>query len=144
MWIEIPASVERIEESSFDGCRELENCLIAEDSSVVTIGMQAFAKCASLRSFDISSLVREIGINCLDQCIHLYRLKFQSSQSLKRVIGDRSLGDRLHSVGVSANSSLFGIEVKDSGEELKSCEWSANSVRGGDGDLHLVLVRDYQ
>jgi hypothetical protein len=49
LWsIDIPASVQILEESSFEGCRKLESCSIAEDSSVVTIGDRAFAKCTSL------------------------------------------------------------------------------------------------
>jgi hypothetical protein len=111
--IEIPASVTILEESSFEGCTELESCLIAEDSSLVTIGANGFAKCTSLRSFSIPRHVVNIGRNCFTKCIHLYRLRFRSSESITRVIGDQSLDDALNELGVIARSSLFGIEVED-------------------------------
>jgi hypothetical protein len=49
--IEISSSVTILAESSFEGCTELASCLIGEDSSLVSIGARAFARCISLRSF---------------------------------------------------------------------------------------------
>jgi hypothetical protein len=138
--IEIPASVEIVEESSFEGCSELESCLIAENSSLVTIGARAFAGCTSLRFFHFPPQVREIGTHCFIGCIHLYQLEFPSSESLKTIVGDRSLDDALYEFGVSESSSLLRIEVEDGGVELEFAGWS--SVSGGDdGDFHLTLVR---
>jgi hypothetical protein len=131
--IEIPASVTTLEEASFAGCTDLEYCLISEDSSLVTIGSTGFAKCVSLRSFSIPRRVGEIGSNCFNECIYLYRLKFKSSESLQRIIGDRSLEDALHEFRVAPGSSFFRIEVEDRGMELEF-----------PGDLQLALVRDIQ
>jgi hypothetical protein len=140
--IEIPASVTIIEESSFDGCTELESCLIAEDSSLITIGGRSFAKCTSLRSFSIPRHVIEIGNNCFSESEHLYRLRFESSESFKRIVGDQSLDDALNKVGVSASSSLFRIDIEDGGEELNHTGWV--SVFGGEGHWHLTLVGDIE
>jgi hypothetical protein len=115
----IPSSVDIIEESSFEGCAELESCLIADDSSLVTIGARAFAKCTSLRSFYVPPLVGGIGGACFDKCIHLYRLEFPSAQSLQRIAGDRSLDDVWDELAVSEYSGLFRIEVEDGERELQ-------------------------
>jgi hypothetical protein len=93
--------------------------LLDEDSSLIAIGATAFAKCTSLRSFCIPRLAAAIGSNCFKHCLHLYLLKFKSSESLKKVVGDRSLDDELNELGVNANSSLFKIEVEDKGMALK-------------------------
>jgi hypothetical protein len=140
--IEIPTSVRIVEESSFEGCTELESCFLNEDSSLVAIGATAFAKCASLRSFDIPGQVGEIGSNCFTKCNYLYRLRFHSSESLKKVIGDRSLDDALGQCGVSADSSLFRIEVDDGGVELQIPGWV--SAQDDDDDSLWMLVRDLQ
>jgi hypothetical protein len=141
--IEIPSSVERIEEASFEGCTELESFLMAKDSSVVTIGARAFAKCTSLRSFGTSPQIGEIGSNSFSECIYLYRFKFTSSESLKRVLAERSLDEALHELGVSVSSSLFSIEIDDAEVKLKFPGWSY-VVGGGEGDVQLSLVREIQ
>jgi hypothetical protein len=115
--IEIPASVEGIEEASFEGCTELQSCVMDRNSSLITIGSRAFAKCASLRSFDVPTEVGEIGSNCFSNCIYLYQLKFRSSESLKRVVGDRPLDDALAEFGVRVDSGLFRIDIE--GGELQ-------------------------
>jgi hypothetical protein len=140
--IHIPSSVTILSESAFEGCRELESCLIDEDSSLVAIGATTFAKCTSLRSFSIPRRVEEIGRNCFNGCIHLDRLAFGSSESLKQVVGDRSLDEALDDFGVSANSSLFRIEVEDGGAEFEFPGWV--SVPGGSEVLEVWLVRDFQ
>jgi hypothetical protein len=135
---EIPASVTIIEDYSFEWCCELEACSISQDSSLITIGAGAFAHCTSLRSFNVPQLVESIGKNCFSECIHLYRLRFGSSESLKTVIGDRSLDDALYEFGVSINSSLFRIDIVDGGLESFWSGWI--SVLGGEADLQLSLV----
>jgi hypothetical protein len=142
--IEIPSSVTIIEEASFEGCYELESCLIPIDSSLVRIGGRAFAKCGSLRSLEIPPLIGEIDRNCFTTCIHLYQLKFWSSESLKRIVGDRSLDDALEEFGVSVRSSLFRIDVGDEGVEMQFAGWARDSVPDDDGNLHLTLVPDPQ
>jgi hypothetical protein len=141
LWtIDIPASGRIIEESSFEGCRELESCFIANDSSLVTIGFRAFAKCSSLRSFSIPQLVEQIGSQCFSGCIYLSRLKFHSSESMRRVIGTRPLDDALYEFGVNANSGLFRIEVENGEIDMKFAGWI--SVRSDEDAFDFSLVRD--
>jgi hypothetical protein len=142
MRIDIPQMVGIIEENSFEGCTELESCVIPPNPSLVTIGGRAFAKCTSLRSFYIPRQVAGIGGQCFNECHYLSRLMFGSSESLKRVVGYRSLDEALDEFGVSASSSLFRIDVEDGGVELNIAGWVL--VDGGEGDLRLTLVRYLQ
>jgi hypothetical protein len=140
MWIEIPASVERIEEASFEGCMRLESCSISRNSSLVAIGARAFAKCTSLSSFSIPPRFAEIGNNCFRECIYLYRLKFMSSESLARVVGDRSLDDILEGIGMSVRPSPLRIDMEDGGVELTFT--GSSYVGGGDdeGDSEVWAI----
>jgi hypothetical protein len=140
--IDIPASATIIDESSFEGCDGLESCLIRRDSALATLGAKAFEKCTSLRSFSIPRHVGEIGSNCFNECIHLYQLKFMSSELLTRVIGHRFLDDALDEFGVRGSSSLFRIEVEDGGVELKVPGWTY--VCSCEGNLQFSLTGDIQ
>jgi hypothetical protein len=144
--IELPASVRIVEESSFEGCSELEFCLIAKDSSLVAIGARAFAKCFWLRSFYFPQSARGIGNNCFNECIHLYQLRFGSSECLQRVIGDRSLDDALEEFGVSASSSLLRIDFEavrmELEMEMRFPGWVSTS--DGDGTLQFSPGGDLQ
>jgi hypothetical protein len=79
-----------------------------ENSLLVTIGARAFAKLIARR-------VERIGRGCFTGCMYLYRLRFGSSESLKRAIGDRSLDDALDELGVMGSSTLIRIDVDDRG-----------------------------
>jgi hypothetical protein len=138
--IEIPSSLTILEESSFEGCAELEFCLIDGNSKLITISGRALARCTSLRSFSIPQHVGEIG--SFSDCIHLYRLKFASSKSLKRIIASISLDDASWSFGVSPSPSLFRIDIEDGGEELNHPGWA--SLGSCEGDVKLWFVREYQ
>jgi hypothetical protein len=103
-----------------------------------------FAKYTSLKSFHIPQLVRGIGTNCFDDCIHLSPLKFRSSECLERVVRHRSLDEALSKFGLNTGSSLCRIDIEDGGVELGFSGWMR--VPGGDGDIHpdTVLVQYHQ
>jgi hypothetical protein len=63
----------------------------AFDESLSEIGNGAFAKCNFLVSFDVPGGVKSIGRNCFAKCPVLYRLRFGSSESLRRIVGDPTL-----------------------------------------------------
>jgi hypothetical protein len=108
--IEIPASVEVIEEAAFKGCRGLESCVIAGNSSLVRIEKKAFSKCCSLRSFYIPVGVEAIGEKCFNKCYSLHRLRFVSNESVNKFVGDLTLDELLEMIGLDETSSVFRIE----------------------------------
>jgi hypothetical protein len=95
--------------------------------------------CTSVRSFDIPRRVGAIGNDCFSKSVYLYQLRFRSSDSLAGIVGDRSLDEALEELGVTGSSSLFRIDVDGGEAELKFPGWV--SIPGGEGDLHLTLVR---
>jgi hypothetical protein len=109
---------------------------------MLTISATAFAKRTSLRTFSIPLRVVQIDRNCFDKRIHLYRLKFQSSESLTRVVGDRSLENALDEFGVSSGSGLLTIIIAEGGVDVKFAE--SVYVHNVDEDSELSLVRDLQ
>jgi hypothetical protein len=64
-----------------------------------------------------------------------------SSESLKGIVGDRSLYDALHELGVSGDSTLFRIEVEEGGAKLEFLGWVSVSIPAEKGELHSALVR---
>jgi hypothetical protein len=130
--IAIPPSLE------IPKCDELEDCLIDEDANLVRVGKEAFSDCYSLRSFYVPKSVEGIGSNCFSGCGPLYRLKFASGESLKKIVGDLTLVEARRGFGFNDISSLFRIELNQGAGDLTFPGWV--SVR--DGDSTLVSVRD--
>jgi hypothetical protein len=135
--IAIPAAVEMIDESAFRRCLGLEECLMTEDANLVGIGKAAFAGCCSLRSFGIPRNVHRIGSDCFNGCCPLHRLRFGSGESVKKIVGDRTLDEALDHFGFNQISCLFRIEVNHSGSDLDFPGW----VSVGDSDSTLVLAQ---
>jgi hypothetical protein len=133
----IPASVESIRESAFKKCDGLEEFLMDEDGVLVKLGKEAFADCCSLRSFRFPKTVGEVGENCFVRCGPLHLLIFGSCESLKNIVGDVTLDERLEHIGFSAISSMFEIEVNEEGVDMDFPGW----VSVGDGDSAVVLIQ---
>jgi hypothetical protein len=140
--VDIPASVVILEEITFEWCTEFESCLIGVRNRRVSV--RELAKCTPLRSFSIPPLVGGIGSNFFEECNYVYQLKFKSSESLRRVIGNRSVDGAWYEFGVRESSGLFRTDVDQRGMKLQFPGWAGKSVRTRDGDLHLTLVRDIQ
>jgi hypothetical protein len=135
--IAIPGSVEIIEDDAFKECPELEYCLLDEDASLVRIGRAAFAECLSLRFFHIPSRVESIGQNCFKDCSALSRLRFYCGNSLKELVGGVTLDTALTNFGFDAISSIFILEVTETGTYLDFPGWSSVF----DEDSHLTLIQ---
>jgi hypothetical protein len=69
---------------------------------------------------------------------------FQSSELLKRIIGDRSLDDAAKEIGISGSSALFRIEVEDGGAEFNLGGCVSVHGDGDHPDLQLTLMRDFE
>jgi hypothetical protein len=134
--IVIPASVEIIEDEAFKGCSGMEGWMLDEEAALVMIGKKAIAECRSLRSFAVPAIVESIGQGCFAKCFALFRLRFGSANSLKRVVGEMKLDDALEHFGFDEISSLFRIEVTQGGLDLEFPGWSSVV----DADSHLIIV----
>jgi hypothetical protein len=112
MNISIPSTVDMIEDAAFQGCHGVEYCLIEEDEILVNIGNESFAECHCLRSFYIPREVETIGANCFKRCVSLHRLKFESSESLQKIVGTVPMAKTLEHVGFPPVLSIFKLEVE--------------------------------
>jgi hypothetical protein len=131
--------VTEIEGLAFKGCTGLEHCLINENSNLVEIGEEAFAGCYCLRSFYVPKNVARIGANCFKECLSLFRLKFGSGDTLRRIVRDLTLDEALYDLGIIEISSLFGIEIDDDCSDLSFPLW----ISIADESSQLTLVRDF-
>jgi hypothetical protein len=95
--IVMPPSLTEIEESAFQECRDLEYCWMDQKAMLVRIGDEAFAGCSSLRSFYVPRTVEAIGENCFKKCPYVYRLRFGSGDTLKRIMNGMRLDEALES-----------------------------------------------
>jgi hypothetical protein len=138
MDIAIPDSVERIEEAAFRECCALEACSMDENACLTKIGKEAFAKCRSLKAFDVPKPVDEIGLKCFSRGQRFNRLRFRSSESMKRILGERTLDQALEDFGFSELWRGLKIEVEDGGKEPVPPGWI--SVRHE--STHSTWVRD--
>jgi hypothetical protein len=138
MGISIPSSVDTIEDAAFRGCHGLEYCLLDEHVILVKIGNESFAECLCLRSFYVPRGVDTIGANCFRRCVSLHRLKFESAESLQKVMGNVTLNARLKHLGFTEISSVFKLEVGS--VIMKFCfgEWLSSA----DGSSHLLFIED--
>lgn len=67
--IEIPSSVEVIDDESFSGCISLKQVLFKNNySALKKIGKSAFINCHSLTTINISQYLHEIGMNAFEGC----------------------------------------------------------------------------
>jgi hypothetical protein len=136
--IAIPASVETIDDAAFRGCRELEYCVIEDNAALVGIGEESFAECHCLRSLYVPRGVEAIGVNSFRRCASLLRLKFESCESLKKVVSDMTLDQFLKHLGFAHVSSVFKLEI-DGG--IMESDWADLVSFFGESSL-LTLIPD--
>ena len=74
--IDIPGSVENIEDHCFDYCTLLESVTIAE--GVKTVGEKAFYNCESLTAIDLPSTAGSIGYQAFKNCMKLADVKIRN------------------------------------------------------------------
>jgi hypothetical protein len=134
----IPAYVEVIEEKALKRCTGLESCLISEKAGLVEIEAEAFSECCSLRSFCIPGRVQVIGKNCFNKCGSLYRLMFESGESLNKFVGSSTLNDALETVVLGDLSSVLIIALEHAGIPFEFSGWSSVV----DSNSGLTLVQD--
>ena len=119
--IEIPASVERIGESTFEDCTALTTVTFEKGSQLKTIWGDscygAFTNCTSLTSIEIPASVETIGSATFHGCTALTTVTFEKGSQLKEIWGDAS--SPYHYYGAFTNcTSLTSIEIPASVETI--------------------------
>jgi hypothetical protein len=137
--IVVPCSVIEIGDFAFNDCTRLEECSIHKDGIHVRIGREAFTGCSCLRSFYVPKTVEVIGENGFKKCPSLFRLKFGSGDTLKRIVRDMTLDEALEHLGFTEIWGQFRIEVDDNGSDLSFPEWISVADEGSP----LILARDF-
>lgn len=121
--IEIPASVETIEVSAFQGCSQLQAVSFESSSKLKEIGgasMQyphgAFTDCIALSAIEIPASVTTIGAAAFYGCSSLRQITFKKPSALSSINGGLGIN---HGYGTFAKcTSLTTIEIPASIERL--------------------------
>jgi hypothetical protein len=137
--IVVPPSVSEIDEFAFKECIGLEECSIHKGAVLATIGQEAFAGCSCLRSFYVPKNAERIGENCFKKCPSLFRLRFGSGDTLKKIVRDLALDEALEHLGIPGISPIFRIEVEQDGNDLVFPGW----IPVTDENSHLTLARGF-
>jgi hypothetical protein len=137
--IQLPRSVSEIGEFAFKTCIGLEECSVDDVAILTKIGEEVFTGCSCLRSFYIPKNVERIGENCFKQCPSLFRLKFGSGDTLKKIVGAKTLDEALEHLGIPGIARIFRIEVEQDGTDLVF----PGSIPVADDNSHLTLSRGF-
>jgi hypothetical protein len=135
----LPPSLSEIADFAFKKCIGLEECSIHEEAILTKIGQGAFAGCSCLKSFYVPKNVERMGENCFKQCPSLFRLKFGSGDTLKKLVRDRTLDESLEHHGIPGISRIFRIEVGEDATDLVFPGW----IPVADDNSHLTLSRGF-
>jgi hypothetical protein len=136
--ISIPESVTVIEEAAFKGSIGLESCIISDNANLVNIEKEAFSECHSLRSFSVPESVSVLGENWFYKCHSLHRLRFATSELLKKLVSNSTLDEVLEGIGLNDISSLLRIELAHGGVDFELPGWSVVVDR----PFRFALVHD--
>ena len=110
--IEIPASVELILRSTFDGCSSLTAITFENGSQLRNIGASAFRECKLLTTINIPSAVEIIDNSAFYDCTKLTSVNFEKDSQLK-TIGDSAFsGLKLMIVDMSECAQVESIGSK--------------------------------
>ena len=136
--IEIPASVETIERSAFQGCSKLGTVTFEKDSMLKTIEIDAFSNCSSLTSIGIPASVETIDAAFYD-CSKLATVTFEKGSQLKTIgsfsgcpITSIEIPASVETIGTAAFSgcSKLATVTFEKGSQLKTIEGSSSYSYG--------------
>ena len=117
----IPSSVTSIGNSAFRGCDELTAISFGANSSLTSIGDDAFSE-SGLQSFTFPSGVTEVADSLFDGCSSLTSVNLHNDV---RTIGDRVFrGTNLSSIRITPNVREIGDWAFYACEQLSSITWT--------------------
>lgn len=113
--IHLPASLKKIEASTFEGCESLDGdrIVIAAGSQLEEIGENAFKDCERLETTEFLSgcnKLTKIGARAFAHCYTVY-LDLWSKKEVTNLYGDKSLADGLRTVVLPNSVVTLGEEV---------------------------------
>jgi len=109
--IEIPDGVASIGHRVFYFCKKLESVTFAANSSLTTIGGQAFSYCTKLTSIDIPDGVASIGYWAFHTCTSLKSVTFAANSSLT-TIGDSAFSSCTKLTSIDIPDGVASIDKK--------------------------------
>ena len=134
--IKIPDSVVLIDQTAFLQCSDLEEVVLSKDSQLQTIGLQAFLKCSSLKSFYVPKKVLSLNNMASDCSIRLngeYSSlgygAFYECTSLKSIIFENTL-TKIN--GYTFQGCMALTDVYYTGTKS---EWNAVTIGTGNGSI---------
>ena len=135
--IEIPASVETIEEAAFYGCSSLTTVTFEKGSQLKTIGgghySGAFYGCTALTSIEIPASVETIEATAFYGCSSLTTVTFEKGSQLKTIGGgyysnyDSNCNPNLYYGAFSNCTALTSIEIPASVEMIEAAAFKGCS-----------------
>ncbi len=135
--IEIPASVETIEEAAFYGCSSLTTVTFEKGSQLKTIGgghySGAFYGCTALTSIEILASVEIIEATAFYGCSSLTTVTFETGSQLKTIGGgyysnyDSNCNPNLYYGAFSNCTALTSIEIPASVEMIEAAAFKGCS-----------------
>ena len=126
--LSIPASVESISMSAFDGC-SLTSVTFSGTSQLNGIGNYAFYSAAGLTSITIPANVISIGSNAFNECLSLSNVSFASGSSLQTIEDRAFYGcSQLTSIMIPASVNFLDESVFQYCASLSSVNFESGSV----------------
>ena len=116
----IPSKVRVIGPSAFYGCKNLFSVMMPDDSSLTTIGANAFSECVNMRSINIPLSVKNVGANAFYRCKSLAcgQSILNTSNSFKQSLLDNAKLPKRCLIDCSAFHTIKNCRSKTSNGSL--------------------------
>lgn len=118
VYVLINKKTKTIEQNAFYGCTNLKNCVIPEDSDLLSIGFMAFARSGTLREINLPSSLTSIGDFAFLACSQI--TSFELPESLQTIgeyafmscinITDFQISKNVKSIGKGAFNYCIKLE----------------------------------
>ena len=125
--IKIPASVKEIQKNAFYNCSELNSVTFAPNSSLTTIGEQAFES-NGLTSIEIPATVTQIGSSAFYSCGSLESVTFAPNSSLTTIGEQAFASSGLTSIEIPATVTQIGSSTFSKCYELNSVTFNSTTA----------------
>ncbi len=139
--IEIPSSVESIDECAFMRCENLVKVVFASEATINHIGDSAFSECNNLCEIEIPASVCSIASNAFCYCENLEKVTFQKGISLEQISVGTFACTKLVEIEIPASVKRIETSAFNGCENLKTVTFEENSelTTIGAGAFHYCI-----